>query len=371
MKQQLAQAQGERLVSLFYKPDWEETKQRYLAWWAGEALGRCAMAVYAPLSNPPDVPPPPEPKDPAQRWTDMDYIRRANEHRHSHTFYGGEAFPCWHGGYPGHKSIAAFLGCPVRLGPDTGWLDPILTEPEPEVRLLHVPTEGRWWKFTLDLLRTAARESPGRSIPSIGAFGGVGDTLAALRGTERLLLDLVERPDWVRDAEQFLIDLWFGVYDTFYDIVHEAAGGSTCWFELWSPGRFYAVQNDFSYMISPRMFRDIFLPAIERQTRFLDHAVYHVDGPGSFAHVDALCELPRLRALQILPGAGKPSPLHYMDVLRKGQAKGRNLHITIEPGEVENALLSLSARGLFIQTWCATEGEARQLLKDAEKWSHD
>ena len=40
------------------------------------------------------------------------------------------------------------------------------------------------------------------------------------------------------------------------------------------------------------MVRDIFLTAIERQTRFLDHTIYHVDGIGSFAHVPALCELP-------------------------------------------------------------------------------
>jgi 5-methyltetrahydrofolate--homocysteine methyltransferase len=117
------------------------------------------------------------------------------------------------------------------------------------------------------------------------------------------------------------------------------------------------------------MFRDLFLPAIERQTQFLDHTVYHVDGVAAFAHVDALCELPRLPALQILPGAGKPSPLHYLEVLQKVQQAGKNLHITIAPEEVETALAHLAAQGLFIATAAATEEEARQLLKNAEKWS--
>ena len=26
---------------LSFKPDWEETKQRYLAWWQGEVIDRC------------------------------------------------------------------------------------------------------------------------------------------------------------------------------------------------------------------------------------------------------------------------------------------------------------------------------------------
>jgi hypothetical protein len=117
------------------------------------------------------------------------------------------------------------------------------------------------------------------------------------------------------------------------------------------------------------MFTDIFLRTIEMQTNFLDKTVYHVDGVGAFAHVDALCELPRLQALQILPGAGKPSPLYYMDVLKKVQSKGKNLHITIAAEEVEIALSELSSKGLFIDTHCDTEEEAKYLLKMAEKWS--
>ena len=110
---------------------------------------------------------------------------------------------------------------------------------------------------------------------------------------------------------------------------------------------------------------------IEMQLKYLDYSVYHVDGIGNFNHVDALLELDRLQAIQILPGEGKPSPLHFMDVLKKVQAAGRNLHISIPTREVEHALGELSARGLFIETSCETEEDARDLLKAVEKWSVD
>jgi hypothetical protein len=304
-------------------------------------------------------------------WYDLDRISASNEYHLSHTFFGGEAFPIWNAGYSGVSSIPTFLGCPITIDQHTGWWSPLLTDPERlDWRSLRLDESHPNYQFTMEMLRRAAAEAQGKSIPSIGAFGGGGDTLAAVRGTVPLLFDCVDRPDEVRQAETYLMEMWGDFYDRCYALVHEAAEGSTCWFSLWSPGKFYAAQNDFSYNISPQMFRDLFLPAIERQTQFLDHTVYHVDGVAAFAHVDALCELPRLQALQILPGAGKPSPLHYLEVLKKVQQAGKNLHITIAPEEVETALAHLAAQGLFIATAAATEEEARQLLKNAEHWSH-
>lgn len=358
-------------MNLLWKPDWDETKERFKAWWAHEYFGRAAIAVTAPLKNPPPGDAPGRPPTPEQRWTDLDYISAKSDWENERTFFGGEAFPDWAYGYPGHAGICTFLGAPVTLDWETGWSDPILTGEEIDWRPLRLDEDQPRFRWQLDWLRRGAKDAKGKCIPGVGAFGGCGDTLAALRGTDRLLLDVMDRPDEVRAADQHLMDIWIECYRCFYDIIRGTAEGSTCWFSLWSPGKFYAAQNDFSYMISPQMFRNIFLPTIEKQTRFLDHSVYHVDGIGAFAHVDALLELPRLQAIQILPGAGKPSPLHYMDVLKKVQAAGRNLHISIAPGEVRHALEELSARGLFIQTGCDDEDSARALLKDVARRSVD
>jgi hypothetical protein len=358
-------------MELAYKPDWEQTKRRYEAWWAHEALGRAAMAVTAPKDRPPPVVAPPRPATPEQYWTDLDYMSAVSEYRLARTFFGGEALPVWGHGYPGNRSLGAFLGCPVTLQFETGWLEPVLTGEHIDYRRLRLDEDEPHFRFTLRWLRRCARDAKGKALAGVGAFGGCGDTLAWVRGTWRLLHDVMDRPEQVREADQYLMDIWLQVYDRFHEIARDAAEGSTCWFGLWSPGRFYAASNDFSYNISPKAFRHIFLPTIERQTNFLDHTVYHVDGVNAFVHVDALCELPRLQALQILPGAGKPSPLHYLPVLKKVQAAGKNLHVSIPAAQVEDALSVLSARGLFIETACDTEQEARELLRHAETWSSD
>ena len=58
-------------MALLYKPDWENTKERYKMWWAHEYFGRCALAVTAPRNNPLPMPPPPA-KTIEQKWYDLD-----------------------------------------------------------------------------------------------------------------------------------------------------------------------------------------------------------------------------------------------------------------------------------------------------------
>jgi hypothetical protein len=358
-------------MPLLYKDDWEEAKDRMRAFWAGEYMGRCGLAVCARRTHAPDIPEPELPASLEARWMDLDYLTACNHYRHETTFYGGEAFPVWHGRYPGHKSLDTFLGSPTRLAEETAWHEAILLEEDLDLSGLRIGEDNRFYRFTLAFLKRAVEESAGKSIPSLPAFGGSGDTLAALRGTERLLLDMAERPEQVRAADRFLIGLWEELYDRFYAILHEAAEGSTAWLEMWAPGKSYVIQNDFAYMISPRSFREVFLPSLEEQTRFLDQSIHHLDGEGNWPHAPALCELPRLRAIQIVPGDGKPSALHYLPMLKQIQAAGKSLQLFLEPREVETALGELSARRLIIYTSCETEAEAQELLRKVEKWSRE
>lgn len=363
------------MSALLYKEDWDVAKEHFKAWWEHEYFGRCALSVVAPKKNPEKKTPPQLPEKVEDRWLDLDFVSAANDYGMSRIFYGAEAFPIWHPGHPGCDTHPVYLGASVTLNEDTGWVYPFIDCEDLtdfDYHTLTIDRQGKWWQFGQECRRRAVKESRGKCIASNLAFGGCGDTLAAIRGTEHLLIDVMECPEYVRDFELYLMKQWIEIYETSYEITKEGAdGGSTCWFALWAPGKYYATQNDFAYMISPKMFTDIFLPAIELQTRYLDYAIHHVDGIGNFAHIDALLELPGIQAYQVSPGEGKPSPLHFIDVLRKVQAHGKNLYITLHPSEIKDSLELLSARGLFIDTVCSSEDDARELIKNVEKWSVD
>jgi len=71
------------------------------------------------------------------------------------------------------------------------------------------------------MLRFQVEDARGKAIPSVGALGGCGDTLAYLRSTGKLLFDVLDHPDYVREFELYLMKMWTEVYDKFYDIIHE------------------------------------------------------------------------------------------------------------------------------------------------------
>ncbi len=361
-------------MNLQYKPDWEKTRERMSAWWAHEDFGRCAIAITAEKSGMKHEEPPSLPGRKEDWWFDFDYLHALHEYQMKHTYYGGEAIPIWNTG-DRWMQIAGFIGCQIRLNEETGWADPFIGDGELAEHDYHkivVDTSNRWWAYSDRIHRFAAQEALGKSIPAIQALGGCADTLAAIRGTQKLVLDVIDNPEYVREFDLYLMKQWIDVYEKFYDITKDAAQGSTTWSgnHLWAPGRFYFMMCDFSYMISTKMFINLFMPSLEMQCNFLDYPFYHLDGVRAFAHVDAIIsELPKLKGFQIVPGDGKPNALHYMDMLKKIQRAGKNLLIFVPPEEVEIALENLSSKGLLIVTRCKTEEEALNLLNKAERLS--
>ena len=129
------------------------------------------------------------------------------------------------------------------------------------------------------------------------------------------------------------------------------------------------LQCDFSAMISPAMFNELFLPGIEQQTQWIERTIYHLDGPEAIRHLDALLELPRLSAIQWVPGAGKPPALHWLPLLKRIQAAGKGVWVQALPAEVETLLAELQPEGLLLRVHCDTPDEADALMAQVERWT--
>lgn len=358
-------------MKLAYKPDWDEARQRYEAYWRREKMDRPLLWITAPKDDLPDEPYPQGPNDLEQRWMDLDYLAATNDYALRRTYYAAEALPIWSAGYPGHVALPTFYGCPFTLAPSTGWHDPILFDEKLDTSHVKLDRECKWWKWGDEMFARARDECAGKAIPAMGAIFGCGDTLAMLRGNHQMLLDLIDQPEAVCETELQFMDDWFEVYDHQNGILRANGGESATWFPFWAPGKHYAVQCDVAYGISPKNFRECFVPALKKWTDWLDYAIFHLDGTGAFHLVEEVCSVEGVGAVQVLPGAGQPGPLHFMDTCKTVQRMGKGLHIMISPEEIPTALEDLSSRGLFICTGAGSEAQAREIVETTEKLSVD
>lgn len=355
---------------MFYKEDWETATKRWEAFWHREVIDRVVLWVTAPRSKPLPYKEPPTPASLEQQWLDIEFRLAQTEATFACTFYGGEAFPnFWCNLGPG--IMATYIGATPRFRETTVWFETPM-EWEDVFACLHFDPENRWWQFTKQLTEAATQHFADKAMVGITDLGGVTDILASLRGTLNLLEDFVSEPTKVRRASERITYLWFRYYEELDNIIRTYIHGCTGWMGLWSTKRWYPIQCDFSYMISPKQFEDLVLPFLSEQCRWLDHSVYHWDGLGQLVHLDLLLSIPELDAIQWTPGAGNPSvddPCWYPYYKRIQQAGKGLVLLGSATQNVERLIKDLSPKGLFISTWCSSEEEAKELLKQAESWT--
>ena len=87
------------------------------------------------------------------------------------------------------------------------------------------------------------------------------------------------------------------------------------------------IQCDLIYLLGPEHFRRFCLPGIEAEAAYLDHVYFHLDGPGSFRHLDDLLAVPNIGIIPVDSGDGQPENHTWVDLFRRILAKGKMVRI--------------------------------------------
>ncbi|RPJ40550.1 MAG: hypothetical protein EHM21_14500 [Chloroflexi bacterium] len=361
---------------MHYNEDWPQAKKRFLAFWQGELVDRCCIAVQAPRKNSHYLPPePPESQDDLMKWwlDPEDNLKRMVA-EFENTFYGGEAFPaatmCL-----GASVMAGFYGSPAEFRPETVWYHPIIQDWD-ETHLEFDLLSNSLYRATIDAACYYAKESRDRFMVSLPELGAATDDLSLLRGMQSLLLDMIDRPATVKQAIALLAGTWGKIHNELYQIAAPANDNGCCiaWMQTWAPGPHYQMSCDFSAVLSPKLFREFILPEIQAYLKVNEFSVYHWDGPDAIKHLDALLSIPEIDAIQWTQGEGQAPATdpRWIANYQRIQRAGKKLILPfVEIEEVETLLSQVSSRGLMIRTRASSEEEARALLQKIPGWTRD
>ncbi len=374
---------------MYYKPDWDKAKERLLAFWEGEIIDRCCVAVHALRKSSKMTTPFPE-----QQWGPWlgGLEKFADDDRESikawwvdpeenykrmiawfeNNYFGGEAIPCTYVNW-GAMAMAAFYGSPAEFNKTSVWY-PAVIEDWDAWEWKFDADSNEYWQQTLAIVNYFLERNDEEYFIGTPELGNAADLLSLMRGMDTLSLDLLDHPDAVKQSVDLLSDCWVELMEEIHTLTYNTndQGGVLAWMGMWAPGRIDQIACDFSSVISAPMFREFFIPEIEKMGNWCEYGLYHLDGPVSMKNMlDTLLEIEQIHAIEWTPGAGSPPTYseQYIPQYKKIQASGRGLYLLAQPQEIEGLLAELSPKRLYLRTDVETEDEAKALLKKVEKWS--
>jgi hypothetical protein len=373
---------------MLYKPDWDQAKARLIAYWNHAIIDRACIAIHAPRDDS-RIPPAPDlhngpwllgmetiaDSDQSaieQWWQDPDLHYKRAVTWFENTYFAGEALPITYVNW-GAMAMAAMFGSPPKFNKTSVWYAKTIDDWKKWDGNFDPPSDPTW-KVLSTIEERLVQEAPNKFFVGKPELGNGADVLSLIRGMDDLAMDLINNPQEVKRGVDIISNTWVKLMEQAYRMTSSVNdnGDVLAWMGLWAPGRIDQIACDFSSIISPTMFREFFVPEVEKMGNWCEYGVYHLDGPACMKNMlDELLKLPQIKAIQFTPGAGsKPTYTPaYIPRYRKVLESGRNLYLLCQPAEVEKILAELPPEGLFMRTYVSSQDEAEEMLKKVNQWS--
>ncbi|MFB0562501.1 MAG: hypothetical protein ACETWM_14945 [Candidatus Lokiarchaeia archaeon] len=345
--------------------DFETIKQRFDAFWEREIHDRPMIYITAPVDEP-NLWDFSVPESMEEKWTSIEYVLYKIELTFENTLYLGDAIPYYMPNI-GPDSFTAFLGANLVFKDEgTTWAEPFLDDLSSYDPVLN--EDNKWWRFMVDLIDAICEVSEGNFLVGVPDLHYGGDSLVATISAQNLMKSLFKEPEEVKRLIKKLTDICTNVFETYYKKISSVQEGSITWIPAYSRGKYFALQDDFSGLVSPKMFKEFFLEQQEKLSKQLDNSIFHLDGPMALGNLDLLLKVESLDGIQWVPGAVSKPMSEWIDVCNKVLEADKCLQIHCEPHEVEFLLSKLKHEGLLLSTYCKSKKEAQSILKLVEQY---
>lgn len=350
-------------MDLEFKPDFSEAQRQWRDFWKGENRYPLVCNTLPKERVEPVAGPPPLAGADGNFEPVIDQILAWAA---THDFIG-PAIPFYSLDF-GPDHFSALLGADLKFdphSPGTSWCQPFVRDwDEVEIAFRR---DSFWWKRTVDFARALRKRCAGKLLIAAPTLCANLDALAAIRGVTDLLTDLVMCPDKIHRALDAVCQAYAEIMEAFSAELGFDRLGSINRHGLYCEGKIDVLQCDVSCMISPDMFQEFAVPALERQCAILDAVEYHLDGPGAIKHLEAISQIKGIDIIQWVPGAGHSLEEDWTDLYKKIDALGKG-QIRDESSERIRQLWQeyKSRKLVFGNTTVTSKKEAERFLKELE-----
>lgn len=346
-------------MELEFKRDFADAQQEWGAFWEGRSR-RPLVAAVVPKQG---LPPIDKPEYTSGHDGDFaPVIEQFIGYCQTHEFLGA-AIPLFYLEFAADH-FSALLGTELRFREDGhgyGWTVPWVEDwDEADIRFRR---EGFWWERTAQFIKALRAAGDGRFLIAAPTLVANLDALSAMRGPEKLLWDLMERPEAVHRALERVTQARQQMLDALAEELDFATYGSINRHAMYCRGRINLPQIDFSCMIGPAMFAEFCAPYLRRECASLDASEYHLDGPDAIKHLEALCQIPELHIIQWVHGSGRGEEQDWTWLFQKIDALGKGQILGGSPTRIKQLRQTLRSDKIFFTTSVASRQEYDDLMQ--------
>ena len=348
-------------MTLEFKPDFEEAKQRWLAFWEQGLTDRPCCVIRAPREG---VEPVGGPGYLAGAREDFDQIAQQVVAHAATVWWGGEAMPSYTPSF-GPDMMAAWMGAELRFDPrnyGTNWVEACIDNWDEWLPLALDPN-NRWWRRMLDFCAALAEAFEGKMLVAHLDLHSNMDLFSAMRSPTKLCMDMMDKPETIDRAMRDARALYPVVYDGLYQAGRMDRYGTCGWVPAYHPVRTNTIQCDFAALIGPEHFKRFVVPALEEEAAYLGHCVYHYDGPECLVHLDDICSIDGLDCIQWTTGARNKAFIDWMDLLKEIQAKGTSLWVPCDPESIKVFHRELKPNMVFYDCYARSQQQGEEVLR--------
>jgi len=192
---------------------------------------------------------------------------------------------------------------------------------------------------------------------------------------------LLDYPNEVKAAQNILDEEWINYFNKMTALIEPAGYGYTTWAPIVGDKPWYPIQCDMSVMISPKMFEEFVLPSLDKVSKAVGQAIYHLDGPEEVKHLDMLLSLKHVSCIQWTPlpniidgkeGLNQDyTDKLSLDIYRRSLKAGKKVALFYPPAEqIEKIFSEVGCDGVYIITTINKRNEADDFIANAcrNKW---
>ncbi len=202
--------------------------------------------------------------------------------------------------------------------PETGWISsmvPPILKDWSGLERLKIDGDGEWHQFYLHELETFREAGKGNfGLSHFILIDGL-NFVFELFGATQTYLELLDHPDWVREAIDFAYTLNVDVQTTFFQRVPLLEGGTCSNMVEWIPGRIVSESVDPFHMTSVDYFEKWGRGPVERILGTFDGGVLHIHANGRHL-LDAVATIRALKAIYLLDDLHYPSAFSVLRALK-------------------------------------------------------